>query len=166
MNIHSWLNHIKPEQGFKLQGSNAARTTDWIGMAGYRSIVFVLHAEEGAADDDIVVKFKQAKTNAGGDSKAIVPRKTYLRSEADLSAAAATGAITAADGAAAGITIEGSQQQILAVEFDASELDDDFKYLQLTTDAGGAAGKVIGCLALACGPYYAGAPENLASAVA
>ena len=163
MTKHSALNMMQVAEGFPIQGTASIISGDWINIAGYSSVVFLFHGEVGAAADDVQLSLRQSKTNSATGAKGLTPRRGWFRKQAtDLTTIAQWSHVGGAN-----VTIEGEEANIVAVEVDAAELDlaNDFAWIQARTNAGGAAAKIVGCLAIGYGPRQATDPIHLQSII-
>jgi len=170
---HSFLNRNKVVP-INTPGSttSSAINSDWVSLAHGTGVVISLTFEEGRANqaDDNTLTFRQAKTAAGGDAKALVPRRAYVRAHAtDVpTAAAATPTVIEAVDGAIDIHVDGDLNQVIDVEFDASELDvnNDFKFVQARLAAVGSSTAQATMTAIACGLRQVLAPQHLADVLA
>lgn len=169
MGIHSFLNDCRPVYGWDPGlGLNVERTSDYISLENYRGVAFFMMAEVGAANADTTVRLLQAKTAAGGDAKALLPRDWYRAQAADITTADGS-AVTRVAPVAAGCPIEGSNENLVYCEVDAAELDleNGFKFVALVVDDDAdAAAKLSACLAIAYGARHKMDPTQLQSAIA
>ena len=168
MTKHSMLNGMQICWGFD-PGLDIAttRNSDWISLAGYGCAIFILQMEDGAAANDVTITLRQAKTASGGDAKALIPRRWLRKSGANVETIAQPTEV-APSGTAGSATAEGSENNLVYVEVDASELDvnDDFEYVSLRADAAGGVGKLGACIAIAGMARQMTDPVNLVSAIA
>lgn len=157
---HSYLNIIKPLVGIEPSGTDNALTSVWVNLKDYEGAIFVIFATDDAAGDDVAVTLREAQSNTGTGARALTPRAWY-RASGSAFGEAFTQLTTAA------VTIEGSENNVLIVEVDAAELDvnNDYTHVQVQTDNGGDAGKVLACVALAVGPRHATAFTELPAAL-
>ena len=160
--IHSHLNRTNLVYAIEPGSSAAARDSDWVDLQNYEGVVFHVIAEIGADADDVTLKLQQAKTNAAGSVKALVPRAWWRAQAADLTAGTAWVKVTTAT-----CIIEGSQENLVQVEVDASELDvsNGFRYVRINHDAGGATGKLFAALAETIGATHAQEPSERLAAI-
>ena len=162
---HEFLNKMQICQVIDVSTSTAAAvTSDYISLKHYRGAVVIWQAEVGAAANDVTITLRQAKTAAGGSSKVLTPRHGWYRKQAADVKTIAQYTYVAGDHCVA----EGSDENLIVCEIDASELDlaNDFAFVAVHSDDGGAAGKLSAAIIIAVGPRQVLAPEKLLSAIA
>ena len=148
--------------------TTGAIDSDWVGLKEYAGVVFCVVLTEGraAANDDLAITFRQAKSAAGADAKAFTPRRAFVREHAtDLPSAAAADPVVVDPVPASGIATNGDMSRIVLVEIDAAELDvnDDFAYVQARTPAVSSSTSVVGMTAIPCGAFHKLAPQHMRS---
>ncbi len=139
----------------------ADNTGDWINIANFGALVFVLFKGIGAAGEDPVFKLQQAKDNAGTGAKDLlfttifkkIGVQTGISQFTKITQAAATSYVDTDSAEAA---------SIIAVEVLPEMLDSDggFSHVQLNiADVGGTA-QLGGAFVLALNPLYGGEPSH------
>lgn len=128
--------------------ATAANSGDWISLAKFRRVAFIVVAAIGAAAEDIVVTVRQATTAAGGGAKDLLGiDRVWTKQGADL---AAIGAFTkVSQTAAATYTSDtgGETANLYVVEIDAEQLDvtNGFDFVTLNIADTGTTAK-LGCV--------------------
>jgi len=171
---HSFLNrNVQVPLVTPGKATTSGTDSDWISLAhgtGAAFQVVVTEGRAGAADDNTIT-LRQAKTAAGGDAKALIPRRAYRRAHAsDLpSAAAATREVIerAADGSI-DMHVDGDMTTIYDIEIDASELDvnNDYGFIQARLSSVSGSTTTVSISGTACGLFQILAPQHLANVLA
>lgn len=126
--------------------ASAGLTGDWVSLKNASGVTFLIHKGIGTAGADPSYTFLQAKTNAGGSSKALAistsPVHAWKKQAATDLTATTVWSTAAADVSSNVITnTDFAEQDLqLAVYFDAAELDmaNGFYFVSLTVADPGA----------------------------
>ena len=113
-------------------------TGDWVNMANYRSLVYVVATGIGTAGNDIVIDANQATDNSGTSVKALAAI-TRIDHKVGATAISAVGTFTTVTQTAAasydsvGID-EAENEALLVIELDAANLDTDNGFTHVRID--------------------------------
>lgn len=171
---HSFLNRNKTVP-LATPGSatTGAIDSDWIALKHGTGVALQVVVTKGRANDadDNTITLRQAKTAAGGDAKALVPRRAYRRAAAASlpAAAAATPTVIERDSnGALDMHVDGDQFTVYDIEIDASELDvnNDFGFIQARLSQVGSSTTTASITGTACGLFQILAPQHLANVLA
>lgn len=153
--------------------TTGALDSDWISLAHGTGVALQVVVNEGRANqaDDNTITLRQAKTAAGGDAKALVPRRAYRRAHATSladAAAATREAIERASDGSIDMHVDGDMSTIYDIEIDASELDvnNDFAFIQARLAAVGSSSTTVGISGTACGLFQILAPQHAPNVLA
>ena len=137
------------------------REGDWVSLAEYDSLQVVYLSDVGTSGEDVTVKLRQAKTNAGGSAKDLSPGRDWY-GEQNATAANVTGDTVASLGTDT-FTDDGETACLARIEVFADDLDvnGDFEYVQIdVSDPGDTPGKLASALYVMQGARHQTAIEH------
>lgn len=142
-----FLQHATIESAFvPVDLATGANAGDWVSLENYERCVVVLFAEAGAAGEDPVFALNQATDAAGTGSKALTFTTIYEKVGTLTGVTSWTRTTQTAAGSYTNAA-SAETEKIIAVEVKADELDVDngFKFLQLSVADTGATAAQFGC---------------------
>lgn len=153
---HLFVEEMQIISGFPpVDMQTATNTGDWINMALYGRLAFIVFKGVGTGGDDPVITLNQASDNAGTGSKGLNFTRIDKKVATLLTAAAAGTFTTTTQAAAATYTATGdaAKQAIYVIDVLAESLDvaNGFNHVQLNVaDVGGNA--QLGCCLVLAAP--------------
>lgn len=148
--------------------AGGANDGDWVSLAQYETVIFVVMTAVGTAGDDATITLNQATSAAGAGSKALaVIDEIYQKQAADI---ATIGQYTQVTQAAAETYVDAAgaeAQQLIAIEVPRNLLDvnNGFEYVQLAIADVGANAQLGAALYILTNPRNIKRPDELASAI-
>lgn len=150
--------------------ATGANTGDWVSMANYNRITFLFFKAVGTAGQDPTITLLQAKTNAGGSSKALNITRVDKQQGTLLTAVDAwttsTSASPATNDTFSTNTWTNSdlaeQQAIVLIDIQGEQLDSDggFYFVNASVADVGTNSQIGGMLYILGEPRYGGPPSQ------
>lgn len=137
----------------------AAQTGDWISMKNYHRCALVFFGKAGSAGTDVTITVEQATDVSGTGAKALNFTRIDKKEGADLFAVGQFTTVTQAAGNTYTSTNNEQSDQIIVIDFQASDLDkdNDFDCLRFSINAGNAS-KIVAGLMIPYGPKFGSDP--------
>ncbi len=141
-------------EAVKIQTTDAARSGDWVSLAGYDGILYIVQILQGAANTSAITVDK-AKTNTGGsNSDGITMTRIWKMADTPQTAATNWTAVTAATSITSSST--GSGSSLYAIDIRASDLGNDYDYTQIEIASSTSASNSVCVLYILYKDRYAG----------
>lgn len=156
------MEDVKVCEAFKPQTMGGAATGDWINLAGYSGVLFVIHITQGHGSSGNIT-LNKAKTAAGGSSSSGITMPHLAKCE-DAPGTSDTFTAVAAATALTPSTA-GAGSSIYLIDVRAAELGDGYNFAQIAMALSNA-GNVASGLALLYGPRAAASVDKLVTAIA
>lgn len=138
---------------------------DWVSLKNYNHCAVIFIKEPGAVGEGPILTFEQATAVAGTGAKALpIPDGVYVKSGADLFAIGQFTKVAASTSNTYNLSAAGDNQNLIVVEFNASDLDVEggFDCLRLKiADTGATAGQLGAALYLLSGPRHTPPPSAI-----